>query len=368
MAFRVAAALMTMTAAVLADPGGEIPGLVLDVCAAPDGGAWLATASVHIDGSDAILLSRIDSEGEASFVDTLATVRDDAASCRLISIENGGCAAVAETGTGYTGVALRSYDQDGTLEWELIEDGFCYDSPYELLEIPGGGFLLLWDSWSEERGLWVMCVSPDGEAIWKTHAIPTAHPFYSSMCAAPDGGCAVTASTVTLVDENAAVMLNGEGSEVSGWSIEDLEVQGAFSSVGLWSTDAGFLSAWTLEPVAGSLDTLVMVELLPGGDTGRSWPFALDGLFGAELIDAVPEGGFVLCGTDSSLEGQKTWICTTDSSGAVSWSHRFTDGFTPVAMDISPDGLAVIAGDTATGSGAYGVCVGLGGEQLWTTR
>lgn len=371
MTIRMVSTLMTLAAVAVADPGWAISGRVLDVCSAEDGGAWLATASAHVGGSDAILLIRIDAAGGAVFVDTLGIVREDAASCRLISMENGGCAAAVEVGIGYTGTALRCYDSELMLNWKLVEDGFCYDSPYELLEMPEGGLLLLWDSWSDDRGLWVMRVSPGGETIWRSFVIPTAHPFYSCLCIAPGGDCVVTASTVTLADENAAVQLNGDGGGESGWSVGDLESLGAFSSMGLWNSEASLLSAWSLEPVPDCLDTLLMVELLPGGELGMSWLFTLDHLSNSSLLDALPGGGFVLSGVDTSSESMQPWIGITDDTGTVEWSHTFADNFTPVAMDISHDGFAVVAGDPmpGTGSGASIIVrLELGGEQIWTIR
>lgn len=252
-----------------------ISGDVLDACGTDGGILWIAS-SVHCAESDStsVMLYRIEGD-DVTLVDTLGVVRSDAVNCQVAPMTGGGCAAATEVGMGYTAVSLRAYGADGNLDWEVVEDGTCYDSPCGLVEASDGGLYLLWDSWSDDRGLWVLRAEPDGEVTWRTFVLPTLHPMPSRLCPAPDGGCVVAATTLVLEGETCVVLLDGEGRPETTWSSEVLQEVGAVSPVGMWADGDVIRSAWTLEPGQSHLDTLIILELSWDGTVSESGRFEL---------------------------------------------------------------------------------------------
>lgn len=332
-------------------------GHVLDICAAQGNGAWLAVQSfTELEEVSLVCLYLIE-DGETFPVDTMGTVRSDAAHCRLIPRAEGGCFSATSTGTGYTAISLRAHNPDGSVDWELVEDGDCYDAPCGLLETVDGGVLMLWDSWSTGRGLWVMRVSPDGEQIWKTFVLPTLHPFYTAFCAHGDDGCLVAAAVVAVGGDFAMTALDSVGDETEAWSVGVLENLGASTPMSIRSSDEGAISVWADTPVPENLDDLIVIRDRSG--SLDSWSFSLRSLSGAVLLEAVG-GGFIAAGGVES-----TWVCTTDLTGAVTWSYGFGSAFVPVAMD-SGNGFILVAGDCE--EGFLVACVEPGGGEVWSLR
>jgi len=334
---------------------GACFGQVLDICEAQGNGAWLAVQSVtDLEEISTACLYLVE-DGEAILVDSLGTVRSDAAHCRLIPRAEGGCFSATSTGTGYTAISLRAYSPEGTVEWELVEDGDCYDAPCGLLETVDGGVLMLWDSWSTSRGLWVMKVSSAGEPVWKTFAIPTLHPFYTAFCAHGDDGCLVAAAVVAVGGDFAMTALDPTGDETEMWSVGVLENLGASTPMGVRSSDEGVISVWADTPVPENLDDLIVIR--DHSDSLDSWSYSLDSLSGAELLEAV-DGGFIAAGGEDT-----PWVCATDMTGTVIWHHMFETEFVPVAMD-SGNGFIFVAGECE--NGFFAACVEPAGGEVWS--
>ncbi|MFO7627209.1 MAG: hypothetical protein R6V62_08125 [Candidatus Fermentibacteraceae bacterium] len=343
--------------ALLMIASGAATGRVLDICPASGDGAWLVVqSSTEMDEVSVSCLYLIE-DGEAVLADTLGSVRSDAAHCRLIQREDGGCFSATSTGTGYTAISLRSYGPDGSVEWELVEDGDCYDEPLGLLGTGDGGVLMLWDSWSTSRGLWVIRVNREGEQLWRTFALPTLHPFFTALCPAGDGGCFVAAATVAVMDECVTVTLDSSGNERECISVGVLENLGARTPIAAVASDEGIISLWADTPVPESLDEIVVALFNPGSIESR-W-FSLDPLSGAQLLE-MSDGGVIAAGG-----GDTPWVCTTDMTGTVTWHHRFETAFVPGAID-SGDGFILVSGDCETGFFAARVEEGTG--EVWSLR
>lgn len=333
---------------------GSAAGRVLDICRSSGGGAWLALRNDTDSGevSSSCLYRIVD--GTVLFTDTLGFVRSDAAHCRLVRRHDGGCFAAASTGTGYTAISLRAYGPDGSLEWELMEDGECYDTPQGLLASDDGGVLMLWDSWSAGRGLWVLRVTREGDPVWKTFALPTAHPFHTAFCRAGDDGCFVAAATVAAMDEFVAVALDSGGDPNEYINVGVIENLGGCAPMTAGSSDGGIVSLWSDTPVPEFLDELVVI--FHHGSPESRW-FSLDSLSGAVLLKAT-EDGLIAAGGEGS-----PWVCTTDLTGAVTWHHRFGTAFVPAALD-EGGGFILVAGDT--GQGSFAACAEPGGGEVWS--
>lgn len=329
--------------ALLSLAAGSVSGQVLDVCAGGNG-TWLAVRCGTEIGEEASTCLFLVSEGGSVFVDTLGIVRSDAAKCCLTRRDEGGCYAAVSIGTGYTAVSLRAYGPDGAREWEIIEDGFCYDAPTGLFATSDGGAVLLWDSFSSERGLWAMRVSPAGETVWKTFALPTYHPDFTAFCPMADGSFLLAASTEAAMDDRAVAAVGSSGVVESFWTAGSLEALGAVTPVGIWTARGVPLSAWSGETTPVSLDELVMTTLLEDGATGESWRFKLNPVTGAMLVQAAPGGGFIFCGVE-----ELPWVCGCDRTGSVTWRSDFGICFTPAAMTMTPSGTVVVAGDREDG-------------------
>lgn len=336
---------------------GTATGRVLDICPASGDGAWLAVREIaDLEETSATCLYLI-ADGEAVLADTLGTVRSDAAHCHLLHREDGGCFSATSIGTGYTAISLRSYGPDGSMEWELFEDGDCYDEPIGLLGMSDGGVLMLWDSWSAARGLWVIRVTREGGQVWKTYAIPTMHPFYTAFCRTGDDGCFVAAATVAVMDDCVAVALDSSGDPSECISVGVIENLGGCAPMTAGASGEDIVSLWSDTPVPEFLDELAVVLFHPGSIESR-W-FSLDPLSGAGLLEAV-EGGFIAAGGEDS-----PWVCTTDMTGTVAWHYGFETAFVPAAID-SGEGFILVAGDCESGFVAARVEEGTG--EVWLLR
>jgi len=337
---------------------GAAMGRVLDICPASGSGAWLSVQNVtELEEISTTCLFLI-VDGVAVLADTLGTVRSDAAHCRLLHREDGGCFTATSTGEGYTAISLRAYGPDGSVEWELCEDGMCYDTPQGLLNTGDGGVLMMWDSWSAtDRGLWVVRVNREGGQVWKTFALPTAHPFYTAFCRAGDDGCFVAAAAVAASGDWVTVTLDSNGDPCEYVSTGVIENLGGCAPMTAGASDEGIVSLWSDTPVPESLDELVVI-MSDRGSIESGW-FSLDPLSGAGLLEPV-DGGFIAAGGEDT-----PWVCTTDITGTVTWHHMFGTAFIPAAMD-SGEGFILVAGDCETGLFAARVEEGAG--EVWSLR
>lgn len=333
---------------------GTAGGQVLDICAASGEQAWLAVRRTAEDTDLSATCLYLSGDGKAAFVDTLGTVRSDAVHCRLLHREGGGCFSATSIGGGYTAVSLRAYRADGSLEWELEQDDICYDAPLGLLRTGDGGVLMLWDSFSDNRGLWVMRVTAEGVPLWKTFAIPTFHPFYTAFCGYGDDGCLVAAATVTAAADRVLVTLDSGGRENWGQGVEAVEKTGACAPIAAGSCNDGTLTLWTGSPAPESLDGLIAVMERSGSI--ERWEYSLDGLTGARILE-VAGGGILAAGVSG-----ETWVCSADSAGHIIRYMVFANGFLPEALDFC-DGLIFIAGDTE--NGLFAACLEQEGGEVW---
>lgn len=125
---------------------------------------------LDIDGITALLLTKCRaSSGELLWSVESPMVRSDAAYGLVCEGASGNVLSVCSYGEGYTDILIQLIDPAGNVIRRDTIAMQCYDSP-QALRFTGEGFVLLWDSWSEQRGVHMALIDNNG-SVAKTEFV-----------------------------------------------------------------------------------------------------------------------------------------------------------------------------------------------------
>ena len=126
-----------------------------------DGGFCRVIQNEINDCTSVLRIESVDSSGSVRWMADALPVRNDAVSGLVSESSDGKILFTSEFGEGYTDILLQLFSNEGDLLNSDTISLVCYDSPQALIST-GVGFVLAWDSWSEERGVHLAFISADG--------------------------------------------------------------------------------------------------------------------------------------------------------------------------------------------------------------
>lgn len=184
-------------------------------------------------------LAMFSSSGQLSWQVEVASVRRDAAGGVLLLTEEGNILCACEEGGGYTDVFIGIYNSSGEILNSDVISRECYDSP-ECICAVEEGILLVWDSWSEERGIHLAFLG-ENAAVRNTEFISgTAHPMNTALD--HRSGATILGVSPIAAEEEVLFGLSDQGSVL--WSsncfpegamvIHDIEVEESGEFTVLW--------------------------------------------------------------------------------------------------------------------------------------
>lgn len=312
-------------------------------------------------------------------------------------------------------VWIIKLDAQGQKQWDKAWGGLYQDELFSILEIPGSGYLLGCNSWSDagpdktepSRGVqdfWLIRIDDQGNKLWDKTIGGTGYEQINDLAWAPDGNVYLSGGTVS---DGGTGDLNAEPSRglMDFWlgkldlNTRQLLWSHRYGGAGddypyaLHLTASGKLLLGGRSGSPPSAPTVYnngkdasfyggdsdywLLELNPNGQKIRDWSFGGAGLDDLYAIEENVLGHFILGGvSDSGVSGNKTsaprggydyWLIGLDENGNELW-QRSIGGATDDAltrMALRPNGSLVAGGHSKSDIGFEKTENNLGVNDFW---
>lgn len=313
-------------------------------------------------------------------------------------------------------VWILKLDQQGQLLWERAYGGLYRDELFSMLEIPGGGYLLGCNSWSDvwmdksepsrgQQDFWLIRIDNQGNKLWDKTIGGSGYDQINDLAWAPDGNVYLSGGTVSegstgdlgiepslglmdfwlgKFDLNTRQLLwdhrfGGAGEDYAyallvSQSGDKLYLGGRSGSPPIPITP--FNNGKSAPFYYGPSD-FWLLELNLNGQKLREWSFGGPGLDDLYAISQNPLGHLVVGGvTDSGMAGTKTtashggydyWLIGLDENFNQSWERTIggTGNDALTRMAFRPDGSFVIGGHSESNIGFEKTENNLGVNDFW---
>ena len=297
-------------------------------------------------------------------------------------------------------VWILKLDGNGLLLWERAYGGLYRDELFDMLELPGGGYLLGCNSWSDvwmdksepSRGLqdfWIIRTDAQGNKLWDKTIGGTDYDQLNDLEWAADGNVYVSGGTVSdgstgelgpeptkggmdfwlgKIDPGTGNLLwdhrYGGSGEDYAYALHVSQFSNRIflgGRSGSMPAPAGPFNNGKSTPFYGGDSDYWLLELDPDGNKLGEFGFGGAGLDDLYAVQENPLGQLVLGGvSDSDISGNKTtashggfdyWLVGLDDAGNALWQTNIggtaNDALTKIAF--RPDGSYVIGGHSESG-------------------
>lgn len=312
-------------------------------------------------------------------------------------------------------VWILKLDAQGQLQWEKAWGGLYRDELFALLEIPGGGYLLGCNSWSDtgpdktepprgEQDFWLIRIDDQGNKLWDKTIGGDGYDQINDLAWSPDGQVYMSGGTVSgggtgdlcpepsrggmdfwlgKFDLNARQLIwdhrYGGSDEDYPYALHTASggqlYLGGRSGSGL--APPGPFNNGKDAPFYGGDSDYWLLELDQNGQKLREWSFGGTGLDDLYAIQENPVGQLVIGGvSDSGVSGSKTaaphggydyWLLGLDANGNTNWQRTLggtaNDALTKIAF--RPDGSYVVGGHSDSDIGFEKTENNLGVNDFW---
>jgi len=313
-------------------------------------------------------------------------------------------------------VWILKLDGSGQLQWERSYGGLYRDELFDMLEVPGGGYLLGCNSWSDvwmdksepSRGLqdfWLVRIDAQGNKLWDKTIGGSDYDQINDLEWAPDGDVYLSGGTVSdgnTGDFGPEPTRGGMDFWLGKFNLNtrSLVWDHRFGGTGEDYAYALFLPAGGNNiylggrsgsapapptafnngkdaPFYGGDSDYWMLELNLNGQKTREWSFGGAGLDDLYAIHENPLGQLVIGGvSDSGVSGNKTspphggydyWLLGLDTGGNALWQQTVggadNDALTRIAF--RPNGSFVAGGHSRSNIGYEKTENNLGVNDFW---
>ncbi|MCK5841503.1 MAG: hypothetical protein KAH31_05010 [Candidatus Sabulitectum sp.] len=314
------------------------------------------------DNETAIGIGLLSPEGELLWERESGTVRGDATDVSACPCFDGGFLTALAFGIGYTDILITKWSTTGEVIASDTISFFCYDSPQNLFQFQDG-YVLMWDSWSSQRGVHLARLDQNGSVIETVFAVETLHPAGTAL-AVEENSFAVAVSPIVAIENP---QLTGYGSVDNVlWShflpekdheygdfVVDLSYAPSGELVALWRTMA------TGEQPA----SYCVTEHSRNGDMLEYYSFPME-----EFSDISFAG--LQAGTDIVLMGHSPeesafWIAFTDLQGELIEKLSVNLKFIPTGIQFLNDHSFLVTGVEEGSDQTTLLHVSAAGEVLW---
>ncbi len=314
----------------------------------------------------------------------------------------GDTSSIDEDVTGNHGgrdIWVVKINSTGTLQWKKALGGTSDDYSQSIRPTPDGGYILAGATSSTDGDVtgnhggyndaWVVKLSSTGSVQWQKTLGGTNDEYANSIQPTPDGGYILASTTFSTdgdvignhgIDDAWIVKLDATGAIVwqkalGGTAWEDV------SSIQS-TTDGGYVMAGYTRSNDGDVtgnhgtDDAWVVKLSSTGSV--QWQKCLGGTGneGAYSIQPTADGGYIVAGATSSINGDVTgihggadvWVVKLSSVGNLQWQKALGGTGEDYANGIQPtaDGGYIVAGQTNSTDGD--VTGNHGGNDVWVVK
>lgn len=377
------------------------------------------------DPSWNFLIVRLDFDGNVLWQRRFGGDQDDRL-WEIIPTSDGGFLAGGHSYSGISGdrtqpsrgdmdVWILKLDAQGQKQWDKAWGGLYLDELFSMLEIPGGGYLLGCNSWSDagpdktdpsrgEQDFWLIRIDDQGNKLWDKTIGGTGYEQINDLAWAPDGNVYLSGGTVSdggtgdlnaeparglmdfwlaKLDLNTRQLL---WSHRYGGSGDDypyalhLTASGKLLLCGRSGSPPsapGVYNNGKDAPYHGGDSDYWMLELNQDGQKIRDWSFGGTGLDDLYAIEENVLGHFIIGGvSDSDVSGNKTsalrggydyWLIGLDEDGNELWQRSIggvaDDALTRMAL--RPNGSFVVGGHSKSDIGFEKTENNLGVNDFW---
>ncbi len=153
----------------------EAYGDILSVLPVSGEGHYLVSSQNISENETAISIGLLSQEGELLWERESVIVRGDAIDASACTCFDEGFLTAIAFGIGYTDILITKWSTTGEVLASDTISFFCYDSPLDLFQFKDG-YVLMWDSWSSQRGLHLALLDENATVIETVFAVETLHP------------------------------------------------------------------------------------------------------------------------------------------------------------------------------------------------
>jgi len=300
---------------------------------------------------------------------------------------------------------IVTYSQAPAIKWQKSLGGNQYDAPYCVIQTADGGYIVAGETSSTDgdvtgihttsyggafADIWVVKLSNNGSIEWKKCFGGSSNDRAYSMAQTTDGGYVIAGETWS-VDGDATGNNNG----ISAWLLKidgtgNLLWQKTYGGYGVdvfncirLTTDGGFIVAGTTDSNDGDVKNIHggteywVLKLDAAGNIQWNKCYGGNRQDGATCIQQTTDGGYIVCGTNTSSTGDVTgysdeyayggtqaaryvpdaWIIKLSSAGILKWQHVYGSSGYEEANSIvqANDGGYVFTGYTTSNNSSGGI-------------
>lgn len=336
---------------------------------APDGGFIVGGESSNFPGGD-MWMARCDANGDTMWTRNYGADRWQMAYA-VAHVEAGGSDG-GFIACGEYSVAVGDYDMyvvridpNGDTLWTR-KFGTPGHSDYgrEIIQTADGGFLAVGQGYNSTNGtsdLYMVKIDVDGNLVWSDlYGSPSGSDYGYGAVELPDGGFAITGTYYGSGNSNIWLLRTDSIGDTLWTRNYDLHGEGDRGDDIALADDGGFVIGGRT-----SISTHYHMVAMKADSLGNFlWSHEYINAISdfAESIDNTPDGGFVLCGGNSSPFDY--YVVRIDSLGDSLWAATYDyDGLPGDSEDsfeirVNPDSTIMVFGyaDTQTGTGADDDC------------
>ena len=334
---------------------------VLNIYPIPNEGIYYASTQQLAPEEAQLFFGLLSPQGNLVWQKEIATVRSDAAAVSICPVSDGGILTATAYGTGYTDILVSKWSNSGEiLNTDTIAYD-CYDAPYQLTPF-GEDYLLLWDSWSDERGLHLALVNSSGNVTETVFAVETAHPAPTILSSSENSFTVALSPAVTMEATSLVKFYELESIE---WSqipqLED-DLNPCFARDMIVKDSGEFTVIWELFEFMGKISKCVIAEYSEDGTLMNCNDSFLTNFTEVVYVKLLPDGKMILL--EHSSDSSTFQIILTDIQGNEEQRIPVSYNFVPTEVDYLPDNSFLVTGETADSGGLIKVTDT--GEVLWS--
>ncbi|MFL5742383.1 MAG: gliding motility-associated C-terminal domain-containing protein [Flavisolibacter sp.] len=289
-------------------------------------------------------------------------------------------------------------NHDGGVQWQKCLGGFSFDQGSDIHQTSDGGYIVAGSSSSNSCGVsgnhggldyWIVKLDDKGEIQWQKSYGGSKNEYAYAISIAPDGGYIVAGQTESQDGD-----VSGNKGDWDYWIIK-IDATGQL----IWQRTAGgsgYEDAYGLKATTdGGCIVVGFTESNDGDVTGNHgkrdvWVVRLDKLgkivwektYGgsqfelAWSVQQTTDGGFVVCGTTSSNDGDVSgnhgsddvWVLKLTASGTLQWQKCYGGQFNESGFYIqgTADGGYVFTGSAESSNGDL-IC-NAGNQDVWLAK
>jgi hypothetical protein len=279
-------------------------------------------------------------------------------------------------GAGLTDFYLIKADGSGDTIWTKTYGDDGYQSAYSVRKTVDEGFVMVGPTmppWGTVFDIWIVKTDSSGNTVWTWTWGGGGDDEGRDIQQTADGGYIVVGRTTSMGSGgNDIVLIRLTGSGDSVW-IKTIGGTGHDIGYSVQQTaDGGFIIAG-LSTIGGRSEDVYLVKTDSMGDTIWTRTYGGTGYDVGLSIDRTTDGGYVVAGQVSSLNGtgKDVYLIRTNSSGDTLWTRTFGGNDFDVGNSVqqTSDSGYIVAGTmyfSPTDPDVYLVKTDASGDTLWT--